>query len=257
MHRYREHNVQASSIYRQYSNTIVPFLRNRPHFLIKHVMPRYAESQHYSKCDVLQVGAGVFSVRSATSTNVTYAVVFDKDGMPHCECKDWLRFHLPCKHFCAVFRHYEDFGWDALAIEYSNSVFFKLDADAIGDQHVPTDLHATSWHEEHPAQNEDSVGNDHNDEDQDKTTCVAKAKVCRDILTDITNITYLISDVSALEHLHESLRKLHSAVKTVAPHDDGLTLNSGHIPTPKHRQRKSGKLFICHFYFALVVCQFN
>lgn len=252
MHRYREHNVQASSIFRKYSNTIVPFLRNRPHSLIKHVMPRYTESQHYSKSDVVQISDGVFSVKSATSNNTVYTVAFDKEGMPHCECNDWQRFHLPCKHFCAVFRQYDNYGWDALALEYRESVFFQLDTDVLGDEHMSIDVDSVSWHDEQPKEDEDLDSNDHNDHsdhDRDNTTCLVKAKKCRDILTDIINLTYLISDVSALEHLHESLRNLHSTVKMAAAHDDGLTLNSGHIPTPKHRQRKAGMQFIFHINF--------
>jgi len=106
-----ELNVRCSSKYRRYAGTILPFLRDRPHDVIQHVMCRYADGKRFPPEKVAQTADGSFEVVSASHTDVTYRVIFDDDGMPSCDCYDWQRFHLPCKHFCAVFHLYPDHGW--------------------------------------------------------------------------------------------------------------------------------------------------
>ena len=54
-----------------------------------------------------------------------------QDNMPSCSCKDWKKWHLPCKHFFAVFRLKEaQWGWNALPQEYLNSAYLSTDNDA-------------------------------------------------------------------------------------------------------------------------------
>ena len=61
---------------------------------------------------------GWFVVASANMDGLLYTVSFDDGGMPICERFDWKRFHLACKHFCAIFHLFPDSGWNALASDY-------------------------------------------------------------------------------------------------------------------------------------------
>ena len=55
----------------------------------------------------------------------------DQSGEPTCTCKDWLAYHLPCKHFFAVFRHFSEWGWEKLPDSYLMSPYLSLDNEAI------------------------------------------------------------------------------------------------------------------------------
>ena len=95
-------------------------------------MSRYADREQFSADKVLQQGDGIFQVDSATLADVKYMVLFDIDGMPRCDCFDWKRFHLPCKHFCAVFHLYPEYGWSRLPAGYRDSPFFRVDEAIVG-----------------------------------------------------------------------------------------------------------------------------
>ena len=47
--------------------------------------------------------------------------------VPSCNCKDWCTFHLPCKHFFAVFRVHPEFDWDRLPETYRQQPRLCLD----------------------------------------------------------------------------------------------------------------------------------
>jgi len=123
--------------------------------------------------------------------------------MPSCDCYDWQRFHLPCKHFCAVFHLYPDHGWDMLPASYRDSPFFRLDETVVG----------TSLETQEPA------AADPADDDCDATPlslaesqCLrsAKAAACREVLCELTNSTYLVGDTPTLESLYNKLLDLHA-----------------------------------------------
>jgi len=41
--------------------------------------------------------------------NDAYHVCFGNDSsLPSCECEDWMRHYRPCKHVCAIFRHFPE-----------------------------------------------------------------------------------------------------------------------------------------------------
>lgn len=240
--RYKYLNISASSRYRRYAASIPSFLINRPHDIIRHVMPRYADGQAFSPDDVLVIDniKGVFDVASSTTVPKKYAVHFDKDGMPHCECFDWQKHHLPCKHFCAVFSKYPEFGWHALSPEYRDSVYFKLDEDVIGvhtdskegSGETTPDVAVTDWMQA------DDVLPTSDDTYLNGVTkaYLHRAASCREILCDITNLTYQVQDSEALDNLYTELVGLRHNVVQAAPAEAGILLNKAEIPKRRKKQ---------------------
>ena len=51
--------------------------------------------------------------------------------MPSCTCKDWQRFHLPCKHFFAIFQHRANWQWEQLPQPYLQSAYLSADCDVL------------------------------------------------------------------------------------------------------------------------------
>ena len=54
-------------------------------------------------------------------------------GEPSCTCKDWVKYHIPCKHFFGVFRLFPQWSWEALPQSYQQSPYLNLDDQAISD----------------------------------------------------------------------------------------------------------------------------
>ena len=50
---------------------------------------------------------------------------------PNCTCKDWANYELPCKHFFAVFRFHDDWGWSKLPDAYLNRPRMNIDISTV------------------------------------------------------------------------------------------------------------------------------
>ena len=138
-------NFKQSDLYRSYNPSVVPaYLQGRPKQTILHCLHRLASSNKFSQSDVTQVApnCGKFDVKgSKGKQTVNFG---DQSCEPECSCKDWLTYHLPCKHFFAVFRHFPEWGWEKLPNSYLTSPYLSLDNQAIAnyvdsEQHNPLD----------------------------------------------------------------------------------------------------------------------
>ena len=70
---------------------------------------------------------GVYHVDSGTMSDATYRVSFDNGkGMPECQCFDWSRYHMPCKHMLAIIASGKK-TWDQFPDDYKNNPFINLD----------------------------------------------------------------------------------------------------------------------------------
>lgn len=130
--RYVLPNLKASEWYRRYNDFVPGFLRGRPRSIILHCLNRQSRSNKYSD-QSLSKGEeeGVFMIQKKDGSH--YVVNFGRNSheqMPSCSCKDWTRWHLPCKHFFAVFKLKETWGWNALPQTYLNSSYLSTDKDA-------------------------------------------------------------------------------------------------------------------------------
>ncbi|KAK5927021.1 hypothetical protein CgunFtcFv8_022549 [Champsocephalus gunnari] len=117
--KYIELNVKYSSVYRRYNENMPKFLKDRPRSVADHVMSRLTEAQCYEANDIVAKGNGMFHVKSQSHPCTQHNINFGESIiMPSCTCKDWAKHKLPCKHFCAVFNHVHEWGWEKLASNY-------------------------------------------------------------------------------------------------------------------------------------------
>ena len=124
-------NYKLSGEYRTYSSKVPSYLHGRPHSVITHCLHRKAKGNKYTSEDVTVVGDGIFEVTKPNGGKHT--VVFcGEDGAPSCTCKDWLRHHIPCKHFFGVFNFFPDnWNWFALPKSYVESSYLSRDDSAL------------------------------------------------------------------------------------------------------------------------------
>ena len=63
----------------------------------------------------------------------TYNLHSFNNNLPYCQCIDWQRFQLPCKHMIAVLKKHS-LTWENLPQYYKSSPFFTIDDDLILSQ---------------------------------------------------------------------------------------------------------------------------
>ena len=130
--RYVELNTKLQAAYQSYNPGIPSYLIERPHHIINHCLDRLyrAESIPRGHVDVIDITNGAFLVRRQSSTEEkdSYKVMFGTT-QPSCDCHDWERHRLPCKHFFAVFLHVPLWSFDKLPDAYKDSPFFTLDGE--------------------------------------------------------------------------------------------------------------------------------
>ncbi len=132
--KYLLQNYQQLSQYRAYKGFVPTYLHDRPRSVIIHCLDRKAKGERFPVHSVHEIdGAmGIFEVESESGSKKTVNFGHDsEDSMPTCTCKDWLRFHLPCKHFFAVFQHRANWQWAQLPQVYLQSAYLSTDSDAL------------------------------------------------------------------------------------------------------------------------------
>lgn len=76
------------------------------------------------------LGEGVFTVASESEEGKSYKLSFGMENrLPSCECQDWRRHKLPCKHFCAIFKYIPGWTWQQLSPSYRDLPLLKLDTE--------------------------------------------------------------------------------------------------------------------------------
>lgn len=128
-------NTKLQSNYRRYNPNIPKHLVERPHHVIKSCLEKQslAELIPASSLEILNIEKGIFVVRSENDNTKKYQVHFGSDEapvlLPSCQCYDWEKHRLPCKHFYTVFRHCPEWPFDRLPASYRESPFITLNKD--------------------------------------------------------------------------------------------------------------------------------
>ena len=124
---------KQSAQYRSYKSFIPDFLHGRPRSVIFHSLERRSKSLKYTQEDVSTVDdEGTFTVKG--SNDKAHTVSFgSKSGnpTPSCTCRDWVEWHIPCKHFWAIFRFFPNWNWEKLPDSYKASAYLSTDTGAL------------------------------------------------------------------------------------------------------------------------------
>ena len=128
-------NYKQSGQYRTYNSIVPDYLHDRPKTIISHCLQRRSKALKYTIEDVTPIDdkRGIFSVKgtSGKDHNVTFT-------LPSCSCRDWITWHLPCKHFFTIFSHYPKWNWNSLPVSYLNGPYLSTDQSAIDDFFQPS-----------------------------------------------------------------------------------------------------------------------
>ena len=120
-------NYKLSTEYRAYNKDIPAYLQNRPRSVILHCLQRKAKCHKFTEEDIKKIDDdGIFEVYKAGGGKHT--VTF---STPECTCKDWIRHHIPCKHFFAIFEHFPGWGWSELPRHFLGSSYLSADTTSV------------------------------------------------------------------------------------------------------------------------------
>ena len=108
------------------------YLHDRPPLLVNHCLDRLSSAVEIGQecIQVTDEERGTFKVKSLdpNTKGCWYYLSFgDDETIPHCECVDWEKHCLPCKHFLAVFRYFKGWGFEKFPAHYRESPFLTLD----------------------------------------------------------------------------------------------------------------------------------
>ena len=130
-HKYQKENFAMSEFYRSYNDFVPDYLQGRPRKVILHCLSRLQKVAKFTKASIKMATApGTFIVYSPSGKEHKVQFVAE-DNMPQCTCKDWIRWHIPCKHFFAVFSHFPRWGWASLPKQYLDSEYLSADSASL------------------------------------------------------------------------------------------------------------------------------
>ena len=139
-HKYLFLNHKTQPSYRSYNDFVPCYLHGRPRQVILHCLERKSSSRKYEESDIAcqDETMGVFTV--AGSANKLHTVNFGStSGEPSCTCLDWMQWRIPCKHFFAIFKFFQQWGWESLPDQYKSQPHISCDVGPVG-QPSDTDL---------------------------------------------------------------------------------------------------------------------
>ncbi|XP_069103000.1 uncharacterized protein [Argopecten irradians] len=243
--RYKRLNVVSSDLYKSYDVSIPPFLHNRPKFVVQHCYRRWMEGQNITSDDIDKTDDYTFLVKSVSQADKGryFEVCFQNsgNGLPSCQCMDWNNWHLPCKHFMAVFSNHEETSWETLPDSYTNSPYLTLDIEECHSAEFPIVEDNLLEAEDKPKSSSTALPISNS-----AALKRQRSKVCG-LLEILRDHVYQTSDVAMLESASVTLETLITEVREVLPQEGNLILdedsNMLHIGTnSKKKNRKSKPL---------------
>ena len=191
---------------------------------------------------VVDEGRFLFSVKSqdVNCLDLWYNISFgNEETMPCCDCMDWERNRLPCKHFLAVFSHYANCGFNQLPSIYKDSPFLTLDQDVIFQGNAVPSFKDTQGQEDMelsaiPAVSESTASkltptSSETTKQQDNINWGAK---CKEGVKQITSLLHVVDDNDTLKEAYSFVTSCIEVLNRTTSKEEGLILeNNGESKT--------------------------
>ena len=158
---------------------------------------------------------------------------------------------MPCKHFGAIFRHYDDVSFSSLPDIYTGNPIFTLDNDLFDQMGIPPPGFAK---EENLisdyVQDEAALTDTIQQELISDTGCLlpghdAAGKKVREAVSTIHGLSFLVDSTTCLKDVKIELDTIISKMKIACPNSGGLILEKTEVkrksvkdPLPMRKRRK-------------------
>ena len=124
-----------SAGWRQGASTVPTELHHRPRWFIQHMMSTELKSQDITSDMVIADSQESFRVQSSKTDKWYNVSIGDDNTFPFCTCRQFMKYFVPCKHFCAVFRHEPNVSFSSLSQRYRDHPLFVVDDECVSSQH--------------------------------------------------------------------------------------------------------------------------
>ena len=119
-------NIKSSKLYR-INNNLPLWFNEKPKKHIKHCDEKLKLGKEILKDQIITTEKKI-AIKSAISKDVKYNVFFgDEDSYPDCNCVEWKKKQMPCKHMFPEMENINGISWDSFSPQHKNSVFFEID----------------------------------------------------------------------------------------------------------------------------------
>jgi len=244
-YRYLSSNVTMSDGWREPTESLPVELHHRPLHLIKHMRDTSMKASAITANMIITKDDNNYLVTSSKNSEDHYKVFLGSDSdqkMPFCECKEFQRNHMPCKHFAAIFHHISGINWDSLPDSYRNNPHFTVDTQCVELCPFPRndvdDIHNNDFNlsEEEPAILETKP--------KIVTTLDLQrsAKQVREVLKRISDLTYIVDSVGKLDEARIHLKDIETQLVKASPSFQGLLLDPPPCETKRTTKRKASLL---------------
>ena len=193
---------------------------------------------------------GCFPVQNQSGGKEYHVMFGDAQNMLKCECADWRRHYLPCKHFLAIFHHVSGWHWNRLAQNYQESPLINLDRDLYQIQ-IPqgdADTETLDMKPDHQGRDACTSPSDQIDHSlqlpQRKSSPRSEATECRELLHQLRSLTLLVEDQEALHDMRSTLILALNKLQKAVPVEDGIPLEQAE--SNRRETKKQDKPKGCH-----------
>ncbi|XP_065649747.1 uncharacterized protein LOC100213006 isoform X5 [Hydra vulgaris] len=229
-----------------YSN-IPNYLCARPGLITYHIYERLKKANEQS-FTIRCMHSGIFTVQGDTNEeDHLHTVSFgDANCFPSCDCEDWLRFKLPCEHFCAIYNNFPGWNWDMMSNLYK--FLPQLNIDWGCETNINIDmpgLFVDNSTQTSPVK--DMVGGEHNlffgvtDKRNSHETPQVLASQCRGLLQQLSKLQLAHHSRENLCRLKTELKELIAIFSNAANKDKQLIVNSGSIENSSVQLKSLGR----------------
>lgn len=222
-------------------------------------MKRLVNAEDINSINLVDDSIGAFSVHSETGSH-SYNVYFrapQDNEIPSCECIDWQKNYLPCKHILAVIQNkkYDNWKWENLPTEYRESPFYTLDIDILFKP-IDHTLDKVDKNQQDCSMQTGAQNLERTTEEVTTTTETMTAELpkpafpkrtavtrCCDLLSRIKNLVYECTNSTSLANLEKTLLTAFRELEDNSNTDEGLTLTAPdtNVSSTKRKKRKSSK----------------
>ena len=240
-HQYRSYiadNLLATGEIKRYNNKVPQ--AGRPKQFIDHCIARLKSAE-------LEYGGGGESILSSDTSNMTFKVKSATDGnivytcnltAPMCQCPDWSKNKLPCKHMFLIFQHIPKTGCNSLPSSYLDLPFLTIDKDILQSiSSVPKSTCPPEIDDVSELSDDETINDDYPDlalEDASSVTYLKKSssksvkslhRKCISQLETLENKVYECKDRSVLTDAMKQLESLIENVDSSLMKEEGIAVS--------------------------------
>jgi len=227
-YRYLTANVKMSAGWRTTPASTPPHFRHRPPFFVRHMLESETKAEDITPDMVQMIDDTCYCVLSSDKLHWYQVSLGDEHVYPQCECIQFVRKQLLCKHFFAVFRHVEQTSFSSLPAAYRQNPLFIVDDDCVTavDYSCVQSVSSDDINVEPAGELSDSEHNVTVTVASSSKQATKLASECREQALTVSNMTYIVDSVDTFAAVKMLLSQAVDLLSAVIQRSGNLPLET-------------------------------